>query len=404
MLMVVLMNILGFMLLYIFRQESDVHILYAMAVMCLLNISVYAVMSVFELGDVYFYLIVSMLVSIGIIMLFRLDPENGYSQLKWFCAGTAIFFASYFAYRSFKFWSSLTYFYIGTAIVLYLVTLIFGYSQSGSKNWIKIASYSVQPSEFIKIFFCMALASLFSKRSEAKSMLDKLAGIHREDIILAAFVYVCIGFFILQREWGTALLFFLVYFCMMILYDTPLVVIGANILVACVGAYGGYLFTPHIKVRVSTWMNPWADANDKGYQIIQSLMAICSGGYFGAGIGNGNPYLIPEVHSDFIFSAICEEMGIFMGIAIILLYFIFSYRGFKTAMSSRDTFDKALSLSLSACFAFQTFIIVGGVIKLIPLTGITLPFVSYGGSSMISSFVMLGILTAISHGRVDEVK
>ena len=194
MLMIVLMNILGFMLLYIFRQESDVHILYAMAVMCLLNISVYAVMSVFELGDVYFYLIVSMLVSIGIIMLFRLDPENGYSQLKWFCAGTAIFFASYFAYRAFKFWSSLTYFYIGAAIVLYLVTLIFGYSQSGSKNWIKIASYSVQPSEFIKIFFCMALASLFSKRSGAKSMLDKLAGIHREDIILAAFVYVCIGF------------------------------------------------------------------------------------------------------------------------------------------------------------------------------------------------------------------
>ena len=402
MLMVILLNITGFSLLYLFRQGEDLKIFYAMAVMCILNIAVYTVMHIFELGDVYLYLMVSMLVSIGMIMLFRLDPENGYSQITWFVIGTAVFFASYFIYRAFARWDRLALVYMGGAIFLYILTLAIGYEVNGSKNWIAVGSISIQPSEFIKIIFCFVLASFFSRKQENTTIINKLAGIKRDDIILTAFVYICIGFFIIQREWGTAVLFFLVYFSMLFLYDAPLLLVAANALVAAAGAYGGYLFTSHIKIRVGTWLDPWADATNRGYQIIQSLMAICSGGYFGAGIGNGNPYLIPEVHSDFIFSAICEEMGIFMGIAIIMLYFIFSYRGFKTAINAGNSFDKALSLALVTSFAFQTFVIVGGVIKLIPLTGITLPFVSYGGSSMVSSFIMLGILTAVSCGNIKK--
>lgn len=398
MLMVVLMNILGFLLLYLFRQGSDINLLYAMAVMCALNIAVYAAVQIFALGDVYLYLMVSMLVTIGIIMLFRLDYENGYRQLKWFAAGTVVYFISYFIYRNYGGWSRLAVFYMAAAILLYIITLVFGYEVKGSKNWIKIKSFSVQPSEFIKILFCFSLAAFFSNKAKNTEKDKKFTLFKRDDVVLAVFVYICIGLFIIQREWGTALLFFLVYFSMLVLYDAPSAIIILNALIAVVGAYGGYMLTGHIKIRVSTWLDPWADATNRGYQIIQSLMAICSGGYFGAGIGNGNPYLIPEVHSDFIFSAICEEMGLFMGIAIIMLYFIFSYRGFKTAIKTSDTFNRALALTLVISFAFQTFIIVGGVIKLIPLTGITLPFVSYGGSSMLSSFIMLGILTAISGG------
>ena len=192
-------------------------------------------------------------------------------------------------------------------------------------------------------------------------------------------------------------MFMLVYFTMQLLYDANIRLIILNTVLAVLGSVGGYFLTPHIKVRVSTWLDPWADATNKGYQIVQSLTAIASGGYFGTGIGNGDPYFIPEVHSDFIFSAICEEMGMFIGVAIIMLYFIFSYRGFKIALKTHNEFNKALSVALVSCFAYQTFIIVGGVIKMIPLTGITLPFVSYGGSSMVSSFIMLGILTSISH-------
>lgn len=398
-LMVILLNIMGFSLLFFFRQAENYNIFYAMGVICLLNIIVYAVMYIFDLGDVYLFLMVSMLISIGMIMLFRLDPESGYNQIKWFIFGIVVFFASYFIYRMFSKWDKMTFLYIGASFALYILTLTIGYEVNGSKNWIAIGNMSVQPSEFIKILYCFGIASFFSKKKESTGLLKKLAGIKADDILIGAFTYICIGFFILQREWGTALLFFLIYFSMLFLYDAPLLLILSNAIVAAVGGYGGYLFTSHIKIRVSTWLDPWADATNRGYQIIQSLMAICSGGHFGAGIGNGNPYLIPEVHSDFIFSAICEEMGIFMGIAIIMLYFIFSYRGFKTAINTENSFDKALTLALVISFAFQTFIIVGGVIKLIPLTGITLPFVSYGGSSMISSFIMLGILTAVSGGN-----
>jgi len=147
---------------------------------------------------------------------------------------------------------------------------------------------------------------------------------------------------------------------------------------------------------VEIWKNPWNDPLGKGYQIVQSLIAIVSGGYFGLGLGLGSPNLIPFANSDFIFAAICEEMGIFTGIAVILLYFLLTYRGVKTAMKCENEFLKAACMALVLCFGFQTFIIVGGVIKLIPLTGITLPFVSYGGSSMISSFIILGVITAFS--------
>jgi len=158
----------------------------------------------------------------------------------------------------------------------------------------------------------------------------------------------------------------------------------------------GYFFLHHIQVRVSAWLNPWEDISGTGYQITQSLFAIASGGYFGKGIGNGSPNYIPEVHSDFIFSAICEEMGVFGGAAVIILFFLIAYRCFKISIRTTNVYDKALSFGLTVMFAMQTFIIVGGVTKMIPLTGITLPFVSYGGTSIVVSFASLGIIQAIS--------
>ena len=169
-LMIILMNLLGFSLLYLFQQGKDVHILYCMAAMCALCIGVYAVMSAFELGDVYLYLMVAMLVTVGMIMLFRLDPDYGYSQIKWFGVGTAVFFASYFVYRPFGGWSKFTYLYMGGAVLLYVVTLVFGEEIKGAKNWIAVGKFTIQPSEFIKILYCFALASFFSRRHESKNI------------------------------------------------------------------------------------------------------------------------------------------------------------------------------------------------------------------------------------------
>ena len=399
--MVVLIDILGFLLLYLFNRADSRSVLYVGAAMCAVNIVVYSVIYFADMGDGYLFLMVSMLVSIGMIMMFRLDFSKGFHQMQWFLVGIGIMFCAYIVYRAFKRWDSLAYFYMALTAVMFLVTLIFGETIHGSRNWINIGGKSFQPSEIIKIFYAFTLACFFSKSTgngtEKNQTERRIFGVRVSEWQLMIYVYMCLGFFVIQREWGTAVLFVLMYFTMMLLYDSTLRLRLINIVLAAIGGVGGYFLTDHIRVRVSTWLDPWADATNKGFQITQSLIAIASGGFFGAGLGNGDPYLIPEVHSDFIFSAICEEMGLFMGIAIIMLYFIFSYRGFKIALKAKNEFNRALSLALVISFAYQTFIIVGGVIKMIPLTGITLPFVSYGGSSMVSCFIMLGLLTAISH-------
>ena len=161
----------------------------------------------------------------------------------------------------------------------------------------------------------------------------------------------------------------------------------------------------HVKIRFETWIDPWKYIDRQGYQITQSLFAIAEGGFFGSGLGLGYPDFIPEVHTDFIFSAICEEMGIFTGIGIIMLFLILVYRGFKIAMNQENQFFKVAALGISILFGIQSFIIFGGVLKMIPLTGITIPFVSYGGTSMLSSFIALGILQVASEELdMEEIK
>lgn len=393
-----LLNLIGFLLLFFFKTPYDPNILYAGAIVMAVSIAVYALMNWLDMGDVYLFLMVSILISIGIMMLLRIDTDFGFNQVFWFGAGIIVFLISYLTMRFFRHWDKLLWIYVIVSVALFVFTLIFGDTRGGSKNWIEIGTRTIQPSEFIKISYVFALACFFTMDSDKHRLFSgKLWNIPKRDIAANIFVYICLGLLLVQKEWGTAIVFFLTYFVMMFLYDTSKRLMLINGAVAFIGAVGGYFLTDHIRSRVVTWLDPWADATNKGFQITQSLFAITSGGYFGTGLGNGTPHLIPEVHSDFIFAAICEEMGIFTGIAIILIYFIYSYRGFKIGIKAKNEFLKALSFALVISFALQTFIIVGGVIKLIPLTGITLPFVSYGGSSMVSCCIMTGILTAVSY-------
>jgi cell division protein FtsW len=165
-----------------------------------------------------------------------------------------------------------------------------------------------------------------------------------------------------------------------------------------------YLLLDHVKQRVDIWLlNPYGfielgdKAYNQAYQVIQSLFAIGAGGLTGAGLGGGQPLFIPAVHTDFIFAAITEEMGLMGGLGIVLLYVFFIYRGLKVALKSRDDFSKLLASGLTALMGMQSFIIIAGVTKLLPLTGVTLPFISYGGSSLVANFIILGMLLNISH-------
>jgi len=393
-------NILSFFMLFLFYEAKESSLIITGLILASVNILVYIILYYFDFGDIYLFLTVSMLVSIGLVMQYRMDISVANRQLLWFMIGIAAYLLTMILFGKLHFWNRLKFLYMALVFVLLALTAIYGKEINGSKNWIIIKGISIQPSEIIKLFFCLAIACFYSKLpgDAKKDKRKRIMNIPTDEIALCVFVYLCMGALsLVQREWGTALLLFLVYFSMCNIYKTnrllKLINIGTIVLAALLGYF---LLASHIGVRVEIWKNPWNDPLGKGYQIVQSLIAIVSGGYFGLGLGLGSPNLIPFANSDFIFAAICEEMGIFTGIAVILLYFLLTYRGVKTAMKCENEFLKAACMALVLCFGFQTFIIVGGVIKLIPLTGITLPFVSYGGSSMISSFIILGVITAFS--------
>ncbi|HHV30104.1 MAG TPA: FtsW/RodA/SpoVE family cell cycle protein [Clostridium sp.] len=356
-------------------------------------------------GDEYLILIVSMLLSVGLMMIYRLDERLGLKQLVWIAVGLGLFFAFYHIYIKVDKWDRFAYVYIALSAVLYLVTLVLGRNINGAVNWIVIGGFSFQPSELCKILFVFFLASYFKNPHNLfleKYIQDKRLRVLLNKVLLMLVAYCNIGFLVLQRELGTALLLFLTFLLVLYVFSKDLKLFLLNSAFIVPGVIFGYFMFYHLRVRVDAWLNPWADITNKGYQIAQSLFAIASGGFFGTGIGMGRPDMVPAVSTDFIFSAICEEMGIFGGVAVVLLCMLFTYRGIKIVLGLKDRFKKILGLGIVTMIGLQTFIIIGGVIKLIPLTGITLPFVSYGGSSLITSFIALGILQAISNPKFDR--
>jgi cell division protein FtsW (lipid II flippase) len=396
--MLVLADISAFLLLFFRKTPYDANSLIMGGSLTASILAVYFLIHRFKLGDEYIFLIVSMLFSIGEMMLYRLNRELGLKQALWLGIGLLIFFAAYFIFTWFRRWDRLLFLYPAASIALFAVTMIFGSEINGSKNWIVFQSFSIQTSEITKLLFIFFLASYYSRREELFARYPRVW-------VTAAFMlasYALMGLLVLQREWGTPLLLFMVYFVIIYIFENDLRIFLVNAFAAVGAGTAGALFVNHIKVRIDAWINPWGDIANKGYQIAQSLFAIGAGGFFGTGLGLGRPELIPDVRTDFIFSAICEEMGIFGGAAVILLFLLLVYRGFKIALRCSDTFRKTLALGITLMFAFQTFIIIGGVIKLLLLTGITLPFVSYGGSSLVTNFAALGVLQMISAGQAAD--
>ncbi len=387
--LLIIMNILGFALLYA-ANNFQLNVLYVGMGMMGILILIYSILVLCHMGDKFLVLIASMLIVIGVIMLCRLDIVMGAKQIVWIALGGIVFFAAYCIYYNIRFWNRLWLFYALAGVALFVLTIILGDTVNGSRNWIDIGIVAFQPSEIIKILYIMFLACRYSKS------FDKPFFKVSPMLMTAIVTYIYIMFLVLQRDWGTILVVFLIYIFMIYVYEDDRRFLAFNVIAASVVALLGYEFLYHIQVRVGAWLNPWEDISGKGYQITQSLFAIASGGYFGRGIGNGSPDYIPEVHTDFIFAAICEEMGVFGGAAVIILFFLLAYRCFKITLNTKNEYNKAVGLGLTLMFAIQTFIIIGGVIKFIPLTGITVPFVSYGGTSIVVSFASLGIMQAIS--------
>lgn len=401
-------NALAFTALYFYKNLNDINAIITGGIISAILIAVTLTISTANYGDRYLFPIVSMLISIGCILLYRIKYELVSKQILWIMVGIIIFILSSFIYmKLFDHWVKLSKFYYIASILLFILTLAIGKVINGSKNWIIIGGQSFQPSELIKIFFVLFLASQthFVKDSIKINLTKFNLGekvVSRTYVIMAA-VYVMMGFLVLQKDWGTILELFLVYSIMTYVFEKNYHIVLLNTFLAVFGAVGGYFMTSHIKVRVEIWLNPWADPTGKGFQVAQSLYAMAAGKFFGTGIGNGNIESIPFVESDFIFAAIFEELGMFGACSVVMLFLILVYRGIKISLSIKDSFQKRVILGITAMIAVQTFIIVGGVTKMIPLTGVTLPFISYGGSSLTTSFLSLGILQAVSQKtRIKE--
>lgn len=330
------------------------------------------------------------LCGVGIVILYSMVPERGMRQAQLYVMGLVVMVVCILLVRWVRNWKVMSWLMMPASIALLAMPVLFGNWNNGAKNWVSVPYFGMfQPSEVVKLALILVLAYFFSTRRGLLRMLPAML-----------FVLGCLGMLGLQRDMGTALLYYLttlaVYF-----------VASGNVLMTLVGmgggalaAVGGYYMFAHVRVRVAMWLNPWADQLDKGYQIIQALMAIGSGGLFGLGLGMGQPRIIPAYHTDFIFAVICEQFGIIFGLCVILVYIALMVRGFSIALRARQSFYALLALGCTALLGIQTFVIVAGVIKMIPLTGVTMPFISYGGTSLLSCMGLIGLL----HGVTLRIK
>ena len=333
--------------------------------------------------DPAFFILACFISELGLIMLYRIDPEVFIKQLIWFAVGVAAFLlVSVMA----KLWISINanpfIFWLITFLFL-LAPLVIGVEKGGSKSWIQLGELSFQPSELAKLTFVLFLAGVLNK-----GRIENL-------LLFAGQIMACVGLLVLAKDLGGAVLFYLTALALIFAATSrwDLTAIGTGAM--AIAAVLGYYIFGHVRVRVAAWLNPWEDVPGKGYQIVQSLFAIAEGGFFGTGLGLGHPEYIPAVATDFIFSAFAEEFGFLGACAVIILYFLLIYRGIKVALYAKDPVLILSALGITTMFGLQIFTIIGGVIKLIPLTGVTLPFMSYGGSSMVMSFISLGILNGI---------
>ena len=352
------------------------------------------------LTNIFFYeqdpplLILScFIVELGLVMLYRIDPTSAFRQLHWFGIGITLFFVCSLLS---KLWIEIKvspfYFFAVTAILL-VSPLIFGVERWGSKSWIVFQDFSFQPSELAKITFGLFLAG---------SLND---GKIKKPLLFLGQLIIILGFLVIARDLGGAMLFYSIALVVIFVATSRWDIMSFGILGAGIVSFFSYKYFGHIRVRVSAWLNPWEDVPGKGYQIVQSLFAMAEGGFFGTGLGLGRPDYIPAVTTDFIFSAFFEEFGFLGATGLIVLYFLLVYRGIKISLKAKSNFLILSALSITVFFGIQIFAIIGGVIKLIPMTGVTLPFMSYGGSSMVISFISLGILNGIkmkdSGGETD---
>lgn len=341
--------------------------------------------------------IVFVLSGIGITFVTRLAPDLAISQLIILFVSVALMVGTLALVKNLDVVMRYKYTFGIIGIILLMLPIFIGTTISGSKLWIRIAGFTIQPGEFAKVFIVLFLAGYLAENRELLSISNrKILGlkIPRFRLLLPLFAVwgVCLLIVVFERDLGSAVLFYTIFLLMLYVATGRFSYVIIGLALLAVGAVGAYKFLSHVQVRFQVWVDPFKDAQGQGYQIVQSLYSLADGGLVGVGIGNGMANNIPVVESDFIFSAIGEEMGLLGGGAVLILFMLFAVRGLTTAARAKSDLAAFSATGLTAAISFQAFLIVGGVTRLIPLTGVTLPFMSQGGSSLLASFIIVALL------------
>lgn len=334
-----------------------------------------------------------MCMMIGFVILGRLDTNYAIRQLIMASAAMVLCIFVPLFIEKFKGLERLGWQYAVIGILFLMLVFVIGVEKYGSRNWIQIGGISLQPSEFVKIFYVFFMSSLLAKSTKFK---------HVVLITCVAAVHVVI--LVVEKDLGAALIYFVTY--VMVLYVATMKVrylmagLGGGALAATIA----FRMFSHVRTRVYAWQDPWGRINNEGYQVAQSLFAIGTGGFIGMGLGKGLPTSVPVVESDFVFSAISEELGGVFAICLIMVY-LSSYIMFvNIAMKMKKQFYKLTAFGLSVVFIFQVFLCVGGVTKFIPSTGVTLPLISYGGSSIITTIIIFAVIQGMYVRNRREVE
>ncbi|TYP52458.1 FtsW/RodA/SpoVE family cell cycle protein [Thermosediminibacter litoriperuensis] len=379
-----LVGFISFLLLSIYRKPlSPVPFYGAVTFLSIVFIGYFFTGWIFPSSDKFLFILAGFLVELGLIMLCRINIELFKRQVAFFALGVGFFILSSILTRYFVRLELNPVYLWGITTALLLLPLLFGVEKGGARNWLAFGGFTFQPSELAKITFVFYLAGVVKQ--------NKINHFPR----LAAEILAAVGLLVLSRDLGGAMLFYLTALAVIFAATSRLDVTAAGLFAAGIMGVLSYNLFDHVRVRIEAWLNPWQDVPGRGYQIAQSLFAIAEGGYFGTGLGLGRPDFIPAVATDFIFSAFTEEFGFLGAAAVILMYFLLVYRGIRIALRLKDSYPALIALGHTVMFGMQIFTIIGGVIKLIPVTGVTLPFMSYGGSSMVMSFTSLGILNGL---------
>jgi cell division protein FtsW (lipid II flippase) len=372
-------------------------------------------------ADPYLLPIAGLLTAIGLTEIYRLNPDDAFKQGIWIVVALVLFAATLFLLRyDYRRLETFKYLFGITAIALLVLPIlpVFGLTVNGARLWVHVGALRFQPGELAKIMLIVFLAGYMREKREV------LAQGRPKDWGPLLVIWVLAMLVLLEtRDLGGGLLYFGIFLAMLYVATARIGYVAAGLGLFLVGAIGVWRITPHVRDRVTIWLHPWTDhkvycpisghldlrQNCQSFQLVKSLYSIGHGEYAGTGLGKGTfstvsgRQIIPDLNTDFIYSALAQELGLIGAAALLLVYMIFVLRGMRISLLAQDGFSKLAAAGLTFGFALQTFIIVGGILRIIPLTGITLPFVSYGGSSVVANFLLLAGLLLISNRANREM-